>query len=511
MWLSVKILALLWAINFVPPFLTYLFEDRGNTPLDRGYCLADGQPLFGAHKTVRGFMGGVLGGAVVGLILGFPWWLGVGAGFLSMLGDLASSFIKRRLGATSGDIIPVLDQGFEGLFPLLLIGPVLLLSAGEVFLLLVLFGVGAFLGSLFLNRVLLATPFANYPRTLRPRVRFREFRSCQITSGFWRYFVNFEDAFYYHIFMKTVLRLMGVYERGKENALRLKTTRITFHFPTLPSAFDDYTILFLSDLHLDGLDGLTERVWELVRHHPVDLCLLGGDFRMEHHGPFSEALARLRCLLPAIRARDGIIGIMGNHDCLEMMEPLEESGVTVLVNDSLAIERNGKKIWIVGVDDPHYFKCHDLDHAFDGVPAGSFRILLAHSNEIYQEAAACHPQLYLCGHTHGGQIQVPLIGAIFTHSKAPRSLYYGPWQYGRMLGYTTCGVGVSGVPARFATQGEIVLITLKRNDLHHCPIGAQASWTLAGTEQQQGESRQPGPARSDLKGYQVPAPSVRPQ
>ena len=103
-------------------------------------------------------------------------------------------------------------------------------------------------------------PFANYPRLLRARVRLKEFRACQITSDPLRYFLNFEDAFYYHVFMKTILRLMGVYEKGKRNALKLKTTNIAFYFSDLPAAFENYTILFLSDLHLDGLDGLTERL-----------------------------------------------------------------------------------------------------------------------------------------------------------------------------------------------------------------------------------------------------------
>ena len=479
MCLSVKILLLLWAINFFPPLLAYVFEDRCNIPLDRGYHLPDGKPLFGSHKTYRGLAGGVVAGTLVGWLLGFPLWLGFGAGLLSMGGDLASSFIKRRLGTSSGDIVPVLDQGLEGLFPFLILGPYLSLGLGESLLLLVFFGVGAYGGSLFLNRVLLAAPFANYPRLLRARVRFKEFRSCQITSGPLRYFVNFEDAFYYHVFMKTVLRVLGVYERGKRNALKLKTTRIAFHFSDLPEAFDNYTILFLSDLHLDGLDGLTERLQELVRSCPADLCILGGDLRMDHHGPFAEALARLHRLLPEIQAKDGIIGIMGNHDCLEMMEPLEEAGVTILLNDSRVIEKDAERIWIVGVDDPHYFKCHDLNHAFDTVPDGSFRIFLAHSNEIYREASAYHPQLYLCGHSHGGQIKIPLVGAIFTHSKAPRSLYYGPWVHDRMLGFTSCGAGVSGVPVRFSTEGEVVLVSLKRDRDPDLPLAGREPWTVS--------------------------------
>ena len=102
--------------------------------------------------------------------------------------------------------------------------------------------------------------------------------------------------------------------------------------------------------------------------------------------------------------------------------------------------------------------------AFETVPSRAFSILVAHSNEIYKEAASYNPKLYLCGHTHGGQILIPPFGPIFTHSRAPRSLCQGVWQYQSMLGYTTTGVGVSGIPVRFATRGEVAIIRLKRSD-----------------------------------------------
>ena len=206
------------------------------------------------------FSGGWGPGCWPECLLGIPWWLGLGAGLLSYgRGPHLKLHQATDLGLSSGEIVPILDQGFEGLFPFLLLAPYFSLSAGDILLLLVLFSLGAFVGSLFLNRVLLATPFANYPRLLRPRVRLKEFRACQITSGPLRYFLNFEDAFYYHVLMRTTLRLMGVYEKGKRNALQLKTTNIAFYFSNLPTAFENYTILFLSDLHLDGLDGLTEK------------------------------------------------------------------------------------------------------------------------------------------------------------------------------------------------------------------------------------------------------------
>jgi hypothetical protein len=85
---------------------------------------------------------------------------------------------------------------------------------------------------------------------------------------------------------------------------------------------------------------------------------------------------------------------------------------------------------------------------------------MAHSPELYNKV--CHKaDLYLTGHTHGGQIRIPRIGAVFTHCKAPRRVCSGHWSEGNMQGYTSNGVGVSGVPVRFNCPGEIVILTLR--------------------------------------------------
>ncbi len=457
-----KVLALFWLINLAPVLLAHLLGTRWQNPLDEGRTWGDDRALFGPHKTKRGILAALLTGAVVGLLLGFPWWMGFGCAMLSMAGDLLSSFIKRRRALPSGSLVPGLDQLFEGLFPFFLLAPFYGLGIVNVFILTVVFVVGAYWGSWFLKEVLLSKPYEDYPRPVNSWVRLREIKSCQITSNPFHHFVNFEDSFYYHIFMKNVFKILGIYEKGKKNALNIKKTELDLHFPDLPPAFDNYCILYLSDLHLDGLDGLTERIMDMVREEPVDLCVLGGDFRMATHGPFGLALDRLDRVMSVIRAGDGCIGVLGNHDCLEIVEPLKERGIHFLINDSRAITRNGETIWFVGVDDPHYYKCHNLNDAFDGVPRGAFTIFLAHSNEIYKEVAPYAPSFYLCGHTHAGQIQFPHVGPVFTHSSAPRRYCQGLWQYGNMRGYTSNGVGVSGVPVRFLCQGEVLLLTLKR-------------------------------------------------
>ncbi|MGV8074606.1 MAG: CDP-archaeol synthase [Syntrophobacteraceae bacterium] len=462
MLLFLKILFLLWLINLAPPLLSHLLEDKWNAPLDGGRLFRDSRPIFGPHKTRRGVIGAILTGILCGALLGFPWWIGLLAAALSVVGDLLSSFIKRRWDTPSGTNIPGLDQGFEGTLPFIALGPYCSLDAWTVIFLIILFSVGAYIGSWFLNEILLVKPFEAYPRRIRSSVRLKELRSCHVTSSPLHYLVNFENAFYYHFFMKSVFRLMGIYEKGKQNALQLRKCDATFYLPDLPPTFEGYTLLFISDLHLDGLPGLTERLLDIVSKISADLCIVGGDLRMETHGPFEASLSQLCRLLPSIRARDGIYAVLGNHDCTRMIEPLQKMGMNFLVNDSVAIERGEERIWIVGVDDPHYYKCHDLELAFDGVPEESLRILVAHSNEIYREASLYSPDLYLCGHTHAGQIQIPLIGPVFTHSRAPRKLCHGIWDHNGMMGYTTRGVGVSGIPVRFSCLGEVTLITLRK-------------------------------------------------
>jgi len=459
----IKLLLLLWSINFAPPLSSHVLDDKWSRPLD-GFCnFPDGRPLFGSHKTVRGVLAGISAGMLIGLLLGFPWWLGLSTGVLSMAGDLYSSFLKRRLSFISGDVVPGLDQLPEGIFPFLALAPYFSLSFMYVFLCVLTFGIGAYFGSVFLNQVLLGMPYKSYPRRVRARTRLRELVSCQITASPFKYLLNFEDAFYYHIFMKTVFRIMGVFELGRRNALNIEKRETTFYFSDLPPAFDNYKILLLTDLHLDGVEGLTEKLIDIVRQVPVDLCILGGDYRMEIYGPFDEALFHLRKLLPAIQARDGTIAILGNHDCLEIVDSLQKDGITFLVNNSTRLARDGDHMWLAGVDDPHYYRSHNLEQAFEGIPRGAFSIFLAHSNEVYREALSYGPKLYLCGHCHSGQIQLPPFGPVFTHSSAPRYMSSGVWRFGSMHGYTSGGVGVSGVPVRYNSKGEVTVITLRRS------------------------------------------------
>ncbi len=116
---SGKILLLLVIVNGAPIILRKLLGDRWAYAVDGGHGLADGRPLLGPSKTWRGIVGALLAGALAGWALGFGAKTGLLTGMLAMLGDLFSSFLKRRLGIPPSGMALVLDQLPESLFPLL--------------------------------------------------------------------------------------------------------------------------------------------------------------------------------------------------------------------------------------------------------------------------------------------------------------------------------------------------------------------------------------------------------
>ncbi len=261
--------------------------------------------------------------------------------------------------------------------------------------------------------------------------------------------------------MKTAFRALGLYARGVRNALTPRVRSLQLHFPDLPPAFDGFTILHISDLHIDGVDGLAESLAPLLRRLRPDLCALTGDYRYEIRGACAEVYPRLQHVISSISARLGIIGILGNHDAAEIAIQLEQMGVRMLVNDAAEVSVGGSSVWFIGVDDSFDYRCDDLPKAMSKTPSGAFKVLLAHSPQLYREAAAAGIQLYLCGHTHAGQIRLPFIGAVKKNTPVPKGLIQGHWSHEGMQGYTTWGAGCSTLPVRYRCPPEVALIELK--------------------------------------------------
>jgi predicted MPP superfamily phosphohydrolase len=259
----------------------------------------------------------------------------------------------------------------------------------------------------------------------------------------------------------TVLKATGLYRRGLRNAVQVKLNRLEIAFDGLPKAFDGYTILHITDLHVDGLPDGMGHLAELVKGVQVDTCVLTGDYRFNIRGPFDAILPPMGELVDAISARDGIFGILGNHDSVEMVEPFEKLGIRMLANETISLARGGETVHLTGIDDVHYYYTVRALEALRATPDG-FNIALVHSPEIVEQAASAGISLYLTGHTHGGQICLPGGVPILTNIAAKRVFATGPWRCGAMMGYTSPGAGISGLPVRYFSKSEAALITLRR-------------------------------------------------
>ncbi|MGI9070595.1 MAG: metallophosphoesterase [Bryobacteraceae bacterium] len=262
--------------------------------------------------------------------------------------------------------------------------------------------------------------------------------------------------------LKIGLQATGLYARGVKNALAPVVRTLYFDFDNLPAAFHGFQILHLSDFHIDRHNALADRVVSVIRGLKPDLCVFTGDYRFESRGPSDGVYPPMRSIVSSISSKHGVFGILGNHDAAEIAFALEEMGVRMLVNEAVAIGKGSASLWLAGVDDPFDYRCDDLPGALSAVPLQGFKILLAHTPDLYEEAATRAVDLYLCGHTHAGQIRFPLIGPLHRNSKTPRACAYGCWRRKQMHGYTTAGVGCSGLAVRFNCSPEVALIELRR-------------------------------------------------
>lgn len=258
-----------------------------------------------------------------------------------------------------------------------------------------------------------------------------------------------------------LVKIIGLQERGKANALDFQLRHNKLVLPHLPQAFDGFTLLHLSDLHLDGMEEFPDRLAQCIADLDYDICVLTGDYLFLTHGPHDKAMDGLQRVCRDID-RD-IYAILGNHDTILMMEPIESMGIRVLLNENIALERDGSFICIAGTDDPHYFATDNLEKAYDGIPDEAVSVLLAHSPEIYRHAAYVGFDFMLCGHTHGGQICLPGSIPLALNSSAPRFTGAGAWSFDLMQGYTSRGTGSSVAAVRFNCPPEITLHKLSRH------------------------------------------------
>lgn len=258
---------------------------------------------------------------------------------------------------------------------------------------------------------------------------------------------------------------IGLYGRGRRNAQYPRLVKETFSFPSLPPALDGLSILHLSDFHFSQFDTVySDAVIDLVRGVSVDLCLITGDYKYGHYGPANHVYPLMTRMLEGITAACGVFGILGNHDLGVVVEGLTQCGLEVLVNEGRLLEVRGVPVWVGGTDDPHKFHGDSVEAALFGAPEEAFKILLVHAPENVPEAVAQGVDLYLAGHTHGGQIRFPLIGALRMNARCDPAYTLGRWRCGGMQGYTSQGLGTTDIPLRYNCPTEAAVLTLRRGD-----------------------------------------------
>jgi predicted MPP superfamily phosphohydrolase len=248
---------------------------------------------------------------------------------------------------------------------------------------------------------------------------------------------------------------------------RLVVNRRELRVPHWPTALSGLTIALLSDLHVGSphwdLDHLRELVQRTNAEHP-DLILLAGDYEINGVWFGSHiAIEPIAAELGKLRAPLGVVAVLGNHDwwndAPRTTRALEGNGVHVLDDETRRIEARGSSFCVLGLRDEIYRKrsaAQELDSAPPGLPL----LVLVHEPDVFA-ALDGRALLTLAGHTHGGQVDLPLLGRLVVPSQFGARYAAGEViENGRML-FVTTGVGTSIFPIRFRVPPEIALLTLR--------------------------------------------------
>ena len=246
---------------------------------------------------------------------------------------------------------------------------------------------------------------------------------------------------------------------------RLVVDRVEVHSPRVPRALDGLKIGQLTDTHYGSSSdqAFIERASNMLQRLAPDLIVLTGDY--VHHAGEPEPAARA---LGSLRAPLGVFAVLGNHDHWHGALAVESAFRSAFLGQRFDLLRNahhtvdvaGTPLHIVGADDA-WEGPMDLPKALIGLPRDEPAILLAHEPDVADQTSAAYPFiLQLSGHSHGGQVRIPLIGAPvlpYLGRKYPIGLRFVEG----MFVYTSRGVGMASPPVRFRCPPEVTLITLR--------------------------------------------------
>jgi len=246
--------------------------------------------------------------------------------------------------------------------------------------------------------------------------------------------------------------------------LILRETQIML--PSCPASLKGLRIAVISDLHAGSpyitIDKIN-RIVETTNAAQPDLVLMPGDFVIQDvlGGSFMEPEV-IASALKGLRARYGVFATLGNHDwwynASRVKGSLETAGILVIENDSAMVERNGDAIWIAGISDKREGN-PDIASALARVDNSGPVIAFTHNPDIFPSIPA-KVALTIAGHTHGGQVALPIIGRPIVPSEFGERYATGHIVEGEKHLFVASGIGTSILPVRFRVPPEISLLTI---------------------------------------------------
>ncbi|HEX7420886.1 MAG TPA: metallophosphoesterase [Thermoanaerobaculia bacterium] len=253
-----------------------------------------------------------------------------------------------------------------------------------------------------------------------------------------------------------LLRRLGAHN----DVYDIEVTRHEVFIDDLPAAFDGYRIAFLTDTHVAGFvrREFYRQIVAQTNLFDPDLILLGGDFvTWRKHIPLMADV-----LLTDLRAHDGLLAVLGNHDYWANGEEVEAAmtakGVKFITNTSHVIRRDGAALPVVGIDEVYRGE-PDIEAAFANVKPGPC-IGVTHHPDLVDQLDGRRVDLLVCGHTHGGQIRFPFFGPLVVPSKHEGRYAAGFRRIGGVLMYVSRGIGAIP-PIRILCRPEVATFTLR--------------------------------------------------
>ena len=267
--------------------------------------------------------------------------------------------------------------------------------------------------------------------------------------------------------LDTLLSAIAIYATWIE-PFRLDITQQTYHPLQWNESTPPLRVLHISDLHFEGPSPREDALMAQVTTLAPDLILLTGDYLNLSSVYDPDAQAGVRDLLAQLHAPLGVYAVTGSPvvDVVGIV-PKIFAGLDIrwLNDDAHTIQHGEDRLHLLGVRTT-YDEARDaaaLQRLAQAAPRDALTLLLYHTPDLMPEAARLGVQLYLCGHTHGGQLRLPFYGALATSSRWGKKYEMGLYREGNATLYVSRGLGMEGLGApraRFLATPEIILWTL---------------------------------------------------